>query len=149
MLCFMAPSCLSLVNGFGNLGPLPNVIFSCGWWRTIAVGQQIGWKNVASHTQLDHSVIRWMRISNTYSSSVYLPGSSGSPFCNTQASQPLPHSHLIFLWGVCFGLFLASVRQKLLQTAKHLAFQLAFVRIVLVKTSKINVNIKSIESSQK
>jgi hypothetical protein len=99
MLSFRTPSCLSLVNGFGNLGPLPNVIFSCGWWRTIAVGQQIGWKNVASHTQLDHSVIRWMRISNTHSSSVSLPGSSGSPFCNTQASQPLL-CHQVFVGGV-------------------------------------------------
>jgi hypothetical protein len=56
-------------------------------------------ENVASHTQLDHSVIRWMRISNTYSSSVSLPGSSGSPFCNTQASQPLL-CHQVFVGGV-------------------------------------------------
>jgi hypothetical protein len=102
MLSFRAPSCLSLVNGFGNLGPLPNVIFSCGWWRTIAVGQQIGWKNVASHTQLDaHSVIRWMRISNTYSSSVSLLGSSGSPFCNTQGVFVLAYFQLLSARSCC------------------------------------------------
>jgi hypothetical protein len=137
MLSFRAPSCLSLVNGFGNLGPLPNVIFFM--W-------------LVAHNRC------WTadRLEKRG-----LPHPARCPLCD-QVDENLQHLLIkcVFarqLWfsilqhtrGVCFGLFPASVRQKLLQTAKHPAFQLAFVRIVLVKTPKINVNIESIESSQK
>jgi hypothetical protein len=40
----------------------------------------------------------------------------------------------------------ASCYQKLLRTVKRSAFQSAYIRITLVKTVQINVNIESVES---